>query len=132
MGSTDIDPAALVRRFYACRRSGKLDDLRPLLAEDVIWREPEVDDHMGELRGADAVIDMISRALSTSDGSFSLAVEKTLATDNACAAVIRWQATKGGRSIDGRELAVFRFDGDLICEAGFFPEEIADDHAFWA
>lgn len=131
-GTAPLDPAALVRRFYACRRDGDPEQLRPLLTEDVIWREPEVEGHMGELRGSDAVIDMIRRALSTTDSSFALKVSATMATANACAAVIRWRAEKGGQPIDGRELAVFRFEGDRIGEACFFPEWIADDHAFWA
>lgn len=126
-----LDPAALVRRFYALRRSGDPDLLRPFLTEDVVWREPKVGDHMGELRGPDAVIDMIRRALSTTAGSFSLEVGATMATANACAAVIRWRAEKDAGTIEGRELATFRIEDGCIGEACFFAENIIDDHAFW-
>lgn len=127
----DQDPETLVRRFYALRREDDPERLRALMHPDVLWREPEVDDHMGELEGADAVIDMMRRALGTTGGSFALDVGSTLATANGCAAIIHWRADKGGRRIKGRELAVFRIEEGVICEASFFPERIADDQAFW-
>jgi len=106
--------------------------LRSLIHDDVVWREPKVGDHMGELHGVDAVIDMMERARHTTGGSFALHVEKTIATRNSCAAVIRWQAHKGGHDLEGRELAVFSFQAGLITEAAFFPENIDNDHDFWA
>lgn len=126
------DTAALVRRFYALRRTGDLDKLGTMIRDDVVWREPEVGGHMGELHGLAAVIDMIGRALQTTGGTFRLDVLSTVATRSDCAAVIGWRADKGGRRIEGRELAVFRFDGGLIAEALFLPENIENDHAFWA
>lgn len=124
--------ATLVRRFYELRRTGDLEKLGTMIREDVVWCEPEVDGHMGELRGLDAVIDMIRRAMQTTGGTFKLDVESTVATKSDCAAVIAWRADKGGRRIEGRELAVFRFENGLIHEALFLPENIDNDHAFWA
>ena len=128
----DVEPADLIRRFYALRQSGDPESLRPFIHEEVIWREPEVGGHMGELQGVDAVIDMIRRALETTGGSFRLEIQSLVATDSECAAVINWRADKEGEQIQGRELAVFRFDAGRIREAMFFPENITDDHAFWA
>ncbi len=125
------DAAVLVRRFYECRRTGDIEKLRMMIKERVVWREPEVDGHMGELSGVDAVIDMIERALLTTGGTFRLDVESTVATHCDCAAVVRWRADKEGRRIEGRELAIFRFEEGLIHEAQFFPENIENDHAFW-
>ncbi|MGI9510263.1 MAG: nuclear transport factor 2 family protein [Geminicoccaceae bacterium] len=127
-----INAAALVRQFYRCRRRGDPEGLRSLMAADVVWREPVVGDHMGELSGADAVIDMMSRAQSATGGSFILEVGETIATANGCAAVIEWRAEKTSGPINGRELAVFRFKAGLISEAWFIPEAIGDDQAFWA
>lgn len=127
-----LDPADLVRRFYNLRRTGDPEKLRALIREDVVWREPEIGGHMGELLGVDAVLDMIRRAQRTTGGSFSLDIDEIIATGSDCAAVIRWQADKGEQRIEGRELAVFRIDGGLICKACFFPENLENDHAFWA
>jgi len=87
---------------------------------------------MGVLDGADAVIDMIRRALATTGGSFSLDVVETIETATHCSAVIRWSANKGGKTITGQELAVFGFQGGLIQEPYFFASNILNDEAFWA
>ena len=63
-----------VRAFYDARREAvRAGDLRLLgefIAPNVRWSEPEVGEHMGVLRGRDAVIDMIGRALDATGGSF--------------------------------------------------------------
>jgi len=63
-----------VKQFYRLRERRDPDALRPLLAADVRWREPEVGNQMGELAGAEAVIDMLRRALVDTGGTFSLRI----------------------------------------------------------
>lgn len=122
---------ARVYAFYEARRANDPDALRPWLADDVRWNEPVVGDHMGHLRGADAVVDMLKRALATTGENFSLRVASTVETGSHCAAVIEWSADKGGRTIHGQEIAVFGFKGGQIAEASFFASDISNDQAFW-
>ena len=124
-----------IRAFYDARRAasltGDLDPLRRFIAADVRWREPDVGAHMGNLRGRDAVLDMIRRALATTDGTFDLEVASTVETGSHVAASIAWSADKGGRRIDGQELAVYEVRDGCIVSAWFHPENIADDQDFW-
>jgi ketosteroid isomerase-like protein len=125
--------AAVVHRLYDLRAQADLDGLRALLHPEVRWREPEVGDHMGELVGPDAVLDMIDRAQAATGGTFTLRVESTVETASHCAAVIAWSAEKPGRdAIHGHELAVYGIRDGLVTEATFHPEDLADDQAFWA
>ena len=125
----------LIRAFYDARRegrrSGDLSPLAPFLAADVRWSEPDVGNHMGFLEGPEAVIDMIGRALEATDGSFELAVSRTVETGSHVAALIVWSATREGREIEGRELALYEVQDGCIASAWFYPEDIADDLAFW-
>jgi len=86
---------------------------------------------MGCLRGADAVVDMLKRALAATDGTFSLRVASVVETQSHCAAVIEWSADKNGKTIQGQEMAVFGFKGGSIAEASFFASDITNDQAFW-
>lgn len=125
-------PGALVRRFYATRaQAGDPEALRPFLAPDVDWIEPDVGAHMGRLPGAEAVLDMIRRAQATTGGTFRLAVVETVETRTHCAALVAWSAERDGRAVRGRELAVFGVAGERIVSARFHPEQIADDRVFW-
>jgi hypothetical protein len=125
-------PGALVRRFYAARaENGDPEALRPFLAPDVDWVEPEVGPHMGRLAGAEAVLAMIRRAGAATGGTFRLAVVDTVETRTHCAALIAWSAERDGLAVHGRELAVFGVSDGRIASARFHPENIADDRAFW-
>lgn len=131
MNTERQSPAALVHGFYEARQAKDPDALRHWLADDVRWSEPVVGDHMGHLQGADAVVDMLKRALATTGGTFSLRVVSTIETGSHCAAVIAWSADKNGRTIRGQEMAVFGFESGKITEAAFFASDIRNDQAFW-
>lgn len=124
-----------IREFYAARRAasrtGDQESLRRFMAADVCWSEPDVGAHMGAFRGRDAVLDMIRRALDTTGGSFDLSVASTVETGSHVAAAIEWSAEKGGRRIEGRELAVFEVRDGCILSAWFHPDDLADDRDFW-
>ena len=125
----------MIRAFYDARREGRRSGdfslLAPFLASDVRWSEPEVGNHIGFLEGPEAVIHMIGRALEATDGSFELTVPRTVETGSPVAALIVWSATRNGREIEGRELAVYEVQDGCIASAWFYPENIADDLAFW-
>lgn len=124
-----------IRTFYDARRAasrtGDLNSLELFIATDVLWSEPDVGAHMGMLKGRDAVVDMIRRALDTTGGTFDLRVTSTVETDSHVAATIAWAATTGGHRIEGQELAVFRVRHGCIAAAWFHPGNVADDQAFW-
>jgi ketosteroid isomerase-like protein len=121
----------LVKQFYRLRERRDPDALRPLLAGDVRWREPEVGNHMGELAGAEAVIDMLRRALVDTGGTFSLRIAERMEVAGHRAAVIVWSAQRGQSVVEDRELATFSVKDGQITFAQFLPENIADDRAFW-
>ena len=136
--SDDRGPGPLgrfVRAFYDARRaaarSGDLAPLDAFIAPDVRWSEPDVGDHMGDLRDRAAVLGMIRRALATTGGTFDLRVTATVETGSHVAALIAWSAEKDGGRIEGRELAVYEVRDGRIAAAWFHPENIADDRAFW-
>ena len=74
---------------------------------------------------------MIRRAVDTTGGSFDLRVSSTAETSTHVAASVAWSAVKGGRRIEGQELAVFEVREGHIVAAWFHPGDIADDEAFW-
>ena len=120
-----------IRAFYDARRAGDRESLRRFMADDIRWSEPDVGVHLGELRGRDAVLGMIRRALHATGGTFDLAVASTAETGNHVAASIEWSADKNGRRIEGRELAVFEIRDGRIQSARFHPDNLADDRDFW-
>ena len=122
----------VIKNFYEARAKGDISAIRSFIADDVRWVEPTVGDHMGELNGVNAVIDLIERALSTTKGTFSLEVSEGIEVNGHCSVVIKWSAEKSGTMIRGRELATYSIVGGKITFAQFLPENIKDDNAFWS
>ena len=129
MSSSALD---LIRKFYEARARGDVKTIRSFIADNVRWIEPTVGDHMGELNGVDAVIDMIERALKTTKGTFSLEVSEGIEVNGHCSVVIKWSAEKSGKPLQGRELATYTIADNKITFAQFLPENIKDDNAFWS
>jgi uncharacterized protein len=129
---SDIDNEALVRRFYAARAAGDRAVARDLLADDVAWHDPYPPPHGGDLRGRDAVFrDVVDAAGELTGGTTRLWLEQVIATGRHVAALVGWSSTFRGRSMEGRELAVFHVAGGRITEAWFHPEDPAAVMAFF-
>jgi ketosteroid isomerase-like protein len=101
----------LVQSFYDARARGDLAAVREMLGKDVVWREPDVGiEYTGELRSADSVIGMIQEASRLTDGTFSLRIREAVAHGEQVAAFIDWSSTRDGKTLEGKEIAVYRED----------------------
>ena len=121
----------LVEQFYEARQRGDEAEIRALLADDVVWHEPPVNDVTGDLIGPDAVLRMMREAQSRTNGTFRLRVNGGVANQSHAAARIDWTAIADGRHLQGSEIAVFRIREGQIAEAWFFQQDICADAAFW-
>ena len=121
---TLTDSETVVRRFYVARAEGDRGAVRELLADDVSWHDPYPPPHGGDLRGRDAVLrDVFDAAGELTGGTTRLWIEQVLATGRHVASLVGWSSTFRGRSMSGRELAVFHVEGGRIVEAWFYPED---------
>jgi len=127
------DTAELIREFYAARERGDRNRLTELLADDVAWHDPYPPPHGGDLNGRDAVFaDVFDAAGQLTGGSTKLWLESVVATQRHAAALIGWSSTLRGRTMSGRELAVFHVEQERIVEAWFHPEDPAAVLAFFS
>jgi ketosteroid isomerase-like protein len=125
--------AELIRRFYDARDRGDRDALREMLAADVAWHDPYPPPHGGDLVGRDAVFrDICDAAGVLTGGTTKLWLEQVMATDRHAAAMVGWSSTLRGKTMTGRELAVFHIARGAIAEAWFYPEDPAAVIAFFA
>jgi ketosteroid isomerase-like protein len=111
--------AELIRRLYEARNRNDLESVRSMLAEDIIWHEPDVGgEYTGDLHGPDAVLAMIRVAQELSDGTFRLLPREIVANGEHAVALVDWSATRSGEALEGKEVAVYRVRGKVV-EASF-------------
>ena len=129
MGNTN---SQIVRDLYEARARDDLEAVRAMLAEDVVWHEPDLDNpHTGDLHGPDAVLGMIREAQKITDGTFRLVPRKVVAHGGHAVALVDWSAELGGEEIEGKEVAVYRVRDSKIIEVSFHLDDPAADEAFW-
>jgi tRNA(Leu) C34 or U34 (ribose-2'-O)-methylase TrmL/ketosteroid isomerase-like protein len=123
----------VVRALYDARAVGDLDAVRRLLHPRVVWREPAGDAaYTGTHLGPDAVIgDMLGSAMAATGGTFRLDLEQTTRHGPMVACHVRWSATRGERSMSGRETAVYRVADGLVVEACFHLDDPDATDAFF-
>lgn len=123
----------LIRRLYEARNRGDLDAVRSLLAEDVVWHEPEVGgEHAGDLHGPDAVLAMIREAQKLTSETFRLRPREVVANGEHAVALLDWSATLSGKVLEGKEVAVYRVRCGKVVEAAFHQDDVDLDRQFWA
>jgi uncharacterized protein len=126
----------LIRDFYAARGRHDWAAVSELLTEDVVWRENDgSEDYVGDHHGRERVIALLAKFIEITGGTFTLEPQHVISTDEHVAATVRWSAERGGKRVDGNDLAVFRIADGKIAEAwfrqdGYDPDALAEIFSF--
>lgn len=129
------DPAAPVTALYRARADNDLDTVRDLLHPDVVWREPAGEaGYAGTHRGSDAVLnEMLGSTMEATAGTFQVDLEDVIAHGPCLAvALVGWSATRQGKEMAGREVAVYRVRDGQVVEASFQLEDPDATDAFFS
>jgi ketosteroid isomerase-like protein len=111
-----------IRDLYDARSRRDWGAVRALLAEDIVWHEPGEEDYSGDYRGRDDVVGLLEKLVEVTEGTFQLAPQTFLNSEEYSAVLVRWWAERGGRRSEGNEIAVYRFRDGTIAEAWFHPD----------
>jgi uncharacterized protein len=102
-----------IRRLAAARRRSDFEEVRSLLADEVVWHEPGNADYSGDHRDADEVVALIKKL---SEIPLVLEPQEVVVTDEHAAARTRWWAERADTRVEGNEVAVSQFAGDKVAE----------------
>jgi ketosteroid isomerase-like protein len=108
----------VIRELAAARRRGDFEEVRSLLADEIVWYEPGDADYSGDHRMADDVIALMKKLAATAN--LTLEPQEVLSTDEHAVARTRWWAERDGTRVEGNEIGVYRFDRDKIAEVWFW------------
>jgi ketosteroid isomerase-like protein len=116
-----------IRALYDARARRDWDAVGSLLANEVGWHEPGQEDHSGEFRGRQEVVALLEKLVAVTDGTFQLEPDGFLNLDHHSAVLVRWWAERDGRRSEGREIAIYRFEGGKIAQVWFYNEPSQPD-----
>jgi ketosteroid isomerase-like protein len=106
---------ARIRDGYATFSTGNFAALNDFFAEDILWHAGGRNQLAGEYRGRDAVYGFFGKLMEISGGTFRIEVHTILADDEHGVALLVSSSSRGGRSIEIKDVHVFHLrDGKVV------------------
>jgi ketosteroid isomerase-like protein len=129
--ATNLDAA---RRAVELFHAGRVELMRAMLTDDVVWKVPHRNPLAADIVGIDNVLDFFRRVQSETDGTFSAEVLEIAATDRSVFCLMRVQAERAGKRLDQNVINVWKLraeDGKVYERELYMEDQPASDE-FWA
>jgi ketosteroid isomerase-like protein len=68
---------------------------------------------------------------NTASIDFAPGLEGVVANGEHAVAIIDWSAERGGKRLEGKEVAVYRIQDDKVAETSFHQDNVDLDRRFW-
>jgi ketosteroid isomerase-like protein len=126
------DNAQLLERFFDAFATGRFDVIEASLADDVRSHTPGHSRLAGTREGRDAVLAHLGRSRELSDGTYRIEIEDLLGGEHHAAVVYRGTASRLGRELDLRHVALYAIEDGRVTEIWFTPLDQDVFDAFWS
>lgn len=128
----DHPNVAVVKRACVAARKGDRAMAAELFAEDAELYVPGKNLLAGLYEGREAVFDFYRKATVLSDGTLKAFLHDVVANDRHAFAIENFMATRGGRSLDSRDVTVYHVvDGRIAGGTRLFTDIDVHDE-FWS
>lgn len=122
------------RRAIELFHNGKVELMRPMLAEDVVWRVPHSHPLAADIVGIDDVLAFFRRVQTDTDGSFTAKVLELVGNEKNLFCLMHVQAQRGGKTLDQKVINIWKLrpeDGKVYERELYMEDQPASDE-FWA
>jgi ketosteroid isomerase-like protein len=129
--ATNLDAA---RRAVELFHAGRVELMRAMLTDDVVWKVPHRNPLAADIVGIDNVLDFFRRVQSETDGTFAAEVLDIAATDRSVFCLMRVRAQRAGKRLDQNVINVWKLraeDGKVYERELYMEDQPASDE-FWA
>jgi hypothetical protein len=124
------DNENVLRTGYGAFAAGDLAAVERVFRPDAVWHAQRLGVLGGDHAGWPAIAEFFGRTMQLTGGTFTVTLEDVLTSDSGAAAVVRSRGEREGRSLDERQVHLFRLADGLAAEVWQFAGEAAD--RFWA
>lgn len=127
----NLDAAKLAIELF---HAGRVELMRRMLADDVVWKVPHSNPLAADIVGVDAVLDFFRRVQEETDGTFGAEVLELAASDSAIFCLMHVRGQRRGKQLDQKVINVWKLrpeDGKVYERELFMEDQPASDE-FWA
>jgi uncharacterized protein len=130
-GSANATNEKLLRQGYAAFAAGDVDQVRSLLADDIVWHNGGANQLGGTYAGRDQVIDLFGQLMAVTGGTFRLEVHDVLANEMHGIVLVTVHAERDGRTLDMNEVHIWHLEDGKAEEFWSFAEDGAEMDSFF-
>ena len=122
------------RRAIELFHAGKVELMRLMLDENVLWRVPHSHPLAEDIVGRDNVLEFFRRVQRETDGTFGAEVIDLAAGEHRLFCLMHVHAKRGDKTLDQDVINIWVLHPETgkVVERVFFMEDIAASDEFWA
>lgn len=124
--------AELVKRAYAAFDEGDREAVGELFAPDIEWRVPGESRAATVDHGMEEVFEGFERIMELTGGTYDHEVIDCLGGEDHAIALVRVTAERDGRTLDTREVVVFRVEDGRLHDAHHVPFDLYEWDEFFS
>jgi uncharacterized protein len=125
--------ATRIRELFAAFRSGDIETIRAVIAEDAVWHFPGRRGQLaGNHRGRDAIFAFLLNARALTDGTIHLELIDVLANEVHAVALFHGHGQRQGRTLDNPTCLRIRLDQGQVIEVWEFVWDLFAVDEFWS
>ncbi len=122
------------KRAIELFHSGKVEAMRRMLDDDIVWRIPHSHPLAEDIVGADEVIAFFQRVQRETDGTFGAEVIDLAGNERRIFCLMHVRAKRAGKTLDQDVVNIWKLHPETgkVVERQFFMEDLAASDEFWA
>jgi ketosteroid isomerase-like protein len=122
------------KRAIELFHAGKVELMRHMLDENIVWRVPHSHPLAEDIVGVDNVIDFFRRVQKETDGTFSAEVIELVGNERRIFCLMHIRAKRGDRTLDQLVINVWMLHPETgkVVDRLFFMEDQPASDEFWA
>ena len=132
MGVHEHPNHQVVHDGFAAIRAGNFEQLRNLMADDIVVHNTGANPLAGDYSGFDEVTSLLKRMLDSTGNTLTVEPFEVFADDELILIKTRVQAQRGSRTIDLTQIDLVHMEAGKVTEAWVFPEDAEASDAFWS
>ena len=116
-------------QYYSGR--GKLDDLRDMLSDAVVWHVPGRNAIAGTYTSRDIVLSYFEKRRDLARATFAIEIRDVLASDETVVILAGGTTKRGGRSLAWETVGLFTVEESTIASARLLPFDQDEFDEIW-
>lgn len=126
--------AVTIKKGYDAFLKGDIDQVRQLMADEIVWHSLGSNIVTGVYRGKAEVVSFFGKLIMETEGTLNLEIHDVIANDERAVILTRFSAERNGRKLDVKTANIYELNaaGRVVAAYGPYSDEVDVIDEFWS